>query len=293
MNLYFYHLIWGLSIFTLFFCAWCVKTNRPAEVSFPWWCRDCASSECCTFGLCVLISAGLHFPVAAPTIFTRSHASISLTTLSPFLPPPLASFPFLSWHWAALWPEGSKRDWGREDRRKKSTGRREETWKEGARGREGWEKERNCQRVEQWSGCSCYRQGKGERSAKTTNKRKWGGNQDGARALRSFFLPRFIHFSTNCSHTHNNIHIFQTAQKIWLKTEKLHIKEQVTFSMFHSLTHACLTLHSVPGVSIYDNKKNKRFDRYCSMFYSTDKAPGCRRWKLQMDSRQSWWTRYK
>lgn len=133
---------------------------------------------------CLLISAGLHVSVAPLSIFIRGHASISLATLFPLpLIRPLASFPFLSWHWADLRPEGSKRDRGREDWRKLEGGRKHERKElERARGREGWAREGGKrQRVKQWSGCSRYRQGKGERSAKTQGeKERMGGKERGS-----------------------------------------------------------------------------------------------------------------
>lgn len=108
----------------------------------------------------------------SPTIVTRCCASISLATLSPFLPPtrPHASSSSLFWHWADLQPEDSER--GTEDWRKPRGGRKHESKElEKARGREhvweGWARERKRQTVKQWSGCSCYHQGNEGRSAET------------------------------------------------------------------------------------------------------------------------------
>lgn len=108
----------------------------------------------------------------SPTIVTRCCASISLATLSPFLPPtrPHASSSSLFWHWADLQPEDSER--GTEDWRKPRGGRKHESKElEKARGREhvweGWARERKRQTVKQWSGCFCYHQGNEGRSAET------------------------------------------------------------------------------------------------------------------------------
>lgn len=68
--------------------------------------------------VCSSLQAWMFSAAPPPSSFTRGRGPISVTittttTLSPFLshPPthrPLASFPFPSWHWADLRPEGFK-----------------------------------------------------------------------------------------------------------------------------------------------------------------------------------------
>lgn len=107
---------------------------------------------------------------------------------------------------------------GREDWRKLEGGRKHERKElESTRGREqareGWARERKRQSVKQWSGCSCYHQGKGGRSAKAWRERereRMGGKRkreslltwpQGPLPSLSFFHPLFITFYTNCPHT--------------------------------------------------------------------------------------------
>lgn len=163
------------------------------------------------------LSVRLHVSVAPLSIFIRGCASISLTTLSLVLPPtrPLASFPFLSWHWADLWPEGSKRDRGREDWRKLEGGRKHERKElENARGREhageGWAREKTPESEAMiWLLPLSSREGREEckdteRERKNRRERKreslltW---PQGALSSLSFFLSLFITFYTNCPHT--------------------------------------------------------------------------------------------
>lgn len=129
-------------------------------------------------------------PFNSSIILIRCYASISLATLSPFHPPtcPRASFSPLSWHWADLQPEDSKR--GIEDGRKVKGGRKHEskTLEKERVWEGGGARERKRQTVKQWSGCSCYHQGNRGRSAETEKERKEKGKEG---VLINMALGRF------------------------------------------------------------------------------------------------------
>lgn len=93
-----------------------------------------------TLSVRLLISAGLHVSVAPPSSFIRGHASISLTILSPILPPthpPALSPPF-------LFSPGTGLICGLRVQRGIEGGRIGESWKEGGnmKGRSWREQER-------------------------------------------------------------------------------------------------------------------------------------------------------
>lgn len=131
----------------------------------------------------------------SPTIVTRCCASISLATLSPFLPPtrPHASSSSLFWHWTDLQPEDSER--GTEDWRKPRGNMKVRSWRkqeEGSMfGRGGQEKEN----ARQWSNDLAVpaiikgMKGGVQRHKERVREKEWVLIN---MALRRFALPLFL-----------------------------------------------------------------------------------------------------
>lgn len=161
------------------------------------------------------ITAGLHVSLTPSSSFIRGSGSISLTTLSPFLPPTrLLSFSLLALGWSAAWGfKGGSREGGLE-----RTGGREETWKEGAGERKrkgasrgGVGKREKTPESEAMIWLLPLSSGEGREECTNTKRARKNGREwkreslltwpQGALSSLSFFLPLFITFYTNCPHT--------------------------------------------------------------------------------------------